>query len=225
VRHIIRPTKLSLAAFGQHGVVTRPEFVTILATIESASEVGSVFVEVGTHFAGTSRVILTALNMLGKESTFYGLDIEKSQSNRKRKPFTAREKWDEVCGELAKSGPCRGEFVERSSWEWGREVEKQFAWVFVDGCHCFDCVKQDIRAFCPKVVPGGFVMFHDCHKIYLDYDEIQSYHAEPRLFGVWEAVSTAKELRGFELICQTSPNRLPGGRRLGGMSVYQRMPA
>jgi len=33
--------------------------------------------------------------------------------------------------------------------------------VFIDGCHFYDCVREDLDAWLPKVMPGGLVMGHD----------------------------------------------------------------
>jgi glycosyltransferase involved in cell wall biosynthesis len=37
--------------------------------------------------------------------------------------------------------------------------------VFIDACHCYDCVKKDIEAWVPKVRIGGIVSGHDAYKM------------------------------------------------------------
>lgn len=34
--------------------------------------------------------------------------------------------------------------------------------LFVDGCHLYEAVADDLRRYLPKVLPGGVVMMHDC---------------------------------------------------------------
>lgn len=38
-----------------------------------------------------------------------------------------------------------------------------FNLVFIDGCHCLECVKNDFWIFAPKLVVGGTLAFHDTH--------------------------------------------------------------
>merc|ERR1712194_688332 len=33
--------------------------------------------------------------------------------------------------------------------------------VFVDGCHFYSCVEEDLRLWMPKIVPGGLILGHD----------------------------------------------------------------
>ena len=40
-------------------------------------------------------------------------------------------------------------------------VPEGVAWMLIDGCHCYECVLEDIDRWCPAVVPGGVVVFHD----------------------------------------------------------------
>ncbi len=53
--------------------------------------------------------------------------------------------------------PLRGR-SEESGREWNRgEIDV----IFIDGDHSFEGVTADIRAWVPKVKPGGLILFHD----------------------------------------------------------------
>jgi len=47
-----------------------------------------------------------------------------------------------------------------------REVYKNFNapihFLYIDGNHLYECLIEDIKNWASKVVPGGFVAFHDC---------------------------------------------------------------
>lgn len=34
-------------------------------------------------------------------------------------------------------------------------------WMFIDGCHCENCVRDDMVAYDSKLVDGGYMLFHD----------------------------------------------------------------
>lgn len=38
--------------------------------------------------------------------------------------------------------------------------------VFIDACHCRDCVREDTLAFAPHVAPGGWLVWHDINPFY-----------------------------------------------------------
>jgi hypothetical protein len=182
------------------------------------------FVEFGTHLAGTSKAIITVLNDLGCESTFIGLDIAKLQNHARGGTFRARDMWENECSSISSVGPCSAQFIEGSSFEIAQRVRSPVTWVFVDGCHCYDCVAKDISSWGEKVVPGGFLLAHDCHPDYKNYKEEQFYHGDkPVGFGVIQAVNDAVLLKEeFDFICQTPPKPLSRNRLFGGLQVYRR---
>jgi hypothetical protein len=46
--------------------------------------------------------------------------------------------------------------------------------VYIDACHSLDCVRNDIRAWWPKLKPGGVMAFHDYESV--DYGVKQAVH-------------------------------------------------
>jgi hypothetical protein len=43
--------------------------------------------------------------------------------------------------------------------------------LFIDGCHCYNCVTDDFMLYSPKLAPKGFLLFHDTcsHKSWQDH--------------------------------------------------------
>lgn len=52
--------------------------------------------------------------------------------------------------------------------------------VFVDGCHSYECVKNDIRNFTPHIPVGGMIVFHDYKAKMIDRKRFN--------IQVWQAV-------------------------------------
>ena len=221
----MKPTIIDIQHYKQ-GTTTRGDLSAILATLEKASELDGprLFIEFGTHLAGTSKVIIQALNELQCESTFIGIDIDKPQKHARGGQFRAKDVWQQECSGIAKIGPCRARFIEGQSFEIAKTSPDPVTWVFVDGCHCFDCVDRDVTSWGEKVVPGGYLLAHDCHPDYKDYKEQQFYHgSKPVGFGVIEAIDGSKLLKEkFDFICQTPPKPMSRNRLFGGLQVYRR---
>jgi len=51
--------------------------------------------------------------------------------------------------------------LETTSTKAAETVQAPLAFLFIDGDHAYESVKQDIAAWTPKIVPGGIVAFHD----------------------------------------------------------------
>ena len=51
--------------------------------------------------------------------------------------------------------------IVKTSEEAVREVTEPVELIFIDGDHTYEGVKKDFELWYPKVVPGGFMVFHD----------------------------------------------------------------
>jgi predicted O-methyltransferase YrrM len=40
-------------------------------------------------------------------------------------------------------------------------TDKSLNFVFIDACHEYECVKEDIQSWLPKIAPGGIIAGHD----------------------------------------------------------------
>jgi len=117
---------------------------------ETLFEFGNgIFVELGVGRAETSYFIAMSLDTLNIKSVFIGVDSSIDAKIAWEKYFS-KEVYD--C--------CRPIFIFGNSFDLSINAD----WVFVDACHCFDCVSKDIRTWGPNVRDGGFFLFHDAHE-------------------------------------------------------------
>lgn len=52
-------------------------------------------------------------------------------------------------------------FIKGMSYEVLGQLPSQLHWVFVDGCHCAQCVRRDLESYAPLLADGGEMVFHD----------------------------------------------------------------
>ncbi|MCI0637459.1 MAG: class I SAM-dependent methyltransferase [Gemmataceae bacterium] len=76
-----------------------------------------------------------------------------------------RDTWDDFQGTVAEFGLReRGlEVIRGFSADVGRTWRRPIGLLWVDGCHEYAEVCQDIDLFTPHVLPGGWVVFDDAH--------------------------------------------------------------
>jgi hypothetical protein len=54
------------------------------------------------------------------------------------------------------------EILKGITWEMARLVQDaSLDLLYIDACHSYECVKNDLAAWYPKVKPGGVIAFHD----------------------------------------------------------------
>lgn len=82
--------------------------------------------------------------------------------------------------------------IKKFSHEAIQDCPARIAALFVDGDHSYAAVKKDIELYAPRVVPGGFIAFHD----YTVYPEVKS------------AVDELCESGEFVLVCDYDSLRL-----------------
>jgi hypothetical protein len=172
---------------------------TLVAAHESFPE--GPFVELGTNRALSAQAIVGALAQLnGKRMTFYSVDIRE---------LPARDYWDKGVIPLladAASGLVV-HLVISSSWEFASQFQAHTVpWVFVDACHCYQCVCKDLEAWVPKICPGGFLICHDVG--FKENLNCNIQHPPGLRYGVLRAIMDCEELLspfGFYGVVHSSP--------------------
>lgn len=114
-------------------------------------------------------------------------------------------------------------FIQEEAVKAVRRIDDPIVWVFCDGCHCEDCVRGETKAYGERLVPGGWLLYHDCGEQYRDYPPDQKYHGgAKRAFHVIEFVKDDEYLeREFDLVTITPPRRRREGW-YGGIYAYQK---
>jgi len=178
---------------------------SILGTVGRG--IPGVFVEIGTNKGKSLACLLQALNALGQRRQVYCVDPFENAA----KFFPTRVA--RFAGEI----PCRHIRLPSQRRDAGIIVTEPIAWLFIDGCHCYDCVLGDIDQWVPKVITGGTVVFHDfCPRFnYSKRDYCEVVKAKRR-WGVWPAFKTSQNVQSLEKIEQSS-------RRTPGMAIFRKV--
>lgn len=146
-----------------------------------------------------------------------------------RNGFYPVNEFNDVRAKLEKShgviAPMRMIEGSASNPKVAEKVGGPLAWVFFDGCHCRECVENELAQYADRVVPGGFMLFHDCGEEYRGYPPDQPYHGMPlRPFEVTEVLEEWEPLHPeFCHVTSTPPQlRRKTGKYFGGTRVLRR---
>ncbi len=152
------------------------------------------FVELGTFKGINARNFITALDKLGDKCRFFSVDFNPFN---KRLKFYPRVEWEKRCRDI--KGVCVADFLEGKTTDKASFFkDSEIAWLFVDACHCYDCVSSEIALYTPKLAVGGLMLFHDTAT---RQDEQWVTHDPPRKWGVPQAIKKSEELKNqFEFL-------------------------
>ncbi len=128
------------------------------------------FVEVGVAYGCSLSFLASvadpAVRLLGVDlwQTFQGqdnLDPELFALARShRSPIDACRSF------LDATGAARAELVQGLSFDVPKWLDVQADFVFVDACHDYEPVRDDVRAWLPRLKPGGTIAGHDINAHY-----------------------------------------------------------
>lgn len=218
----MKPEKLNAKELEIHRPKMLHETETRLAIVEKALELNyemPTFIEIGLFNCRSSEIMINALNKLGVDSNYYGVDIDDVMwdwAKRKSYGWRPSEHWNKICANS--SGPCRHKFIKGSSHEIHHTFDNNnIVWCLIDGCHCYDCCISDINAYAPKIVSGGFLLIHDTNLKASSTQKSQHYHDinNCRKFGVVEGIKDATFLHeNFDLFYNHTKGH--------GMQVWRR---
>lgn len=123
------------------------EIIERVLAAASSGHVGIMVLEVGTYQGDTSREIKRWCDEHGKELEFWGVEAgwHPDLAGKSKIP-TAFPGANMVFGDSA---------------EVFHRIPFGFDVVLIDGCHCINHVILDTIHYGDRVVPGGFMMFHD----------------------------------------------------------------
>lgn len=200
------------------GSVTPEEQAKLVETLREAVWLreNPFFIEIGVFKARGSKMMLQVLGDEMRQCHVINTDISKDALRNWRRRMGVAEyqnvKRDYVGGGLKA-------VVERFKFE-----PESVSWIFVDGCHCFECCHGDLILAKTLVHPGGFLIVHDTDPRHDQGPKDQNYHGKPgRAFGVQKALKEARLEEDYML--QDDIPGLPGRLRpiRAGMRVYRRL--
>jgi hypothetical protein len=168
------------------------------------------FCEIGVKHAGSSLCITQALNALGKKSNLFCIDVDPKSGEKFKK-------------NVPQNGPCKGTFIHGCSWKVVDQVPNELAWLFIDGCHCYDCTRKDIELFVSKVQRDGIVIMHDCdYRVQLRAPS-QRCGGTRKKVGVYDAMMKTPELtESCYLIHMVEGAIDPKGFYWNGLAVWRK---
>ncbi len=189
----------------RHATIMPDEHEAFVRSIEMASKVDGCFVEIGVQRGDGTAAIIDALTILGQKRMVVSID-----------PTMNRDGIEEVI----EGSSQHHDLIFRQSDQY--KPPRQIAWVFVDGCHCYHCVREDLDRYGARVVPGGVVVMHDtthglpgARRKYYTGQQFCYRLKSKTIYGVhWARLSSLVLTEKFDLIEEVGLDK--------GLSVYQR---
>ncbi len=179
-----------------------PEREVLLYTLEEAVKLPGYnwFVELGTFRGINARNFINTLNKLNHNCRFASVDFNPFN---KRHHFYPKIEWETRCKNII--GPCIQYFFEGKTVDHANGFDNEsIAWLFIDACHCFECVRDEIKLYTPKLTAGGYMLFHDTSK---EQNDQWVTHDPPRRYGVIKAINQSQELKTkFKFIGEVKTN-------------------
>lgn len=159
------------------------------------------FLEIGMHEGDTGRGVKRWCDAHGVELEWWGIDVQ-----QRKVPFPGATV---ICGDSAEV------YVD---------IPNDFNGIIIDGCHCRNHVILDTYNYAPKVLPGGFLLFHDAGPQCQGNDFQKYIHQQTRLTPEFHiaTLEAFKMIRwpheGWSLFMEKVDPTLP----FGGMHSYQK---
>lgn len=192
--------KLSKSMYcNRFGAISEQDAQVMEATLEKMPKKIK-FLEIGTHEGGTGRGVKRWCDANGVELEWWGIDVSYHAP-----PFP---------GAIVVHGDSAEVYVD---------IPNDFNGILIDGCHCRNHVILDTYNYAPKVVPGGYLIFHDTGPQCQGKDH-QAYHGSKAVPEFHIATLEALEMirwphPGWTLFMKKADPKLP----FGGMASYYRV--
>ena len=165
------------------------------------------FVECGCNTGKTSKTLIDHIESKIENFIYYGIDLGHLGLTSVFKLQISHPKFKFVQGYS---------FIPKTL----EQIPDEVHWIFIDGCHCAECVIRDAKCYIPKLVKGGIIAFHDTSPLFQGkhpqrYKALERHHnthlATTRGVRVLEALESLDyEELGIE-ICIPTQKQLQGG--------------
>jgi predicted O-methyltransferase YrrM len=128
---------------------------------------GARFVELGAYKGRSAAFMAVELRNSGKAVTFFVVDLWEHAADITR---NASHPYEPATLEECKANVDRAgyqvRYLQSDTVVAASVIQDQVDFVFIDGDHSYDGVIRDIKAWLPKVKPGGVIAGHDLHYEY-----------------------------------------------------------
>lgn len=118
-------------------------------------------VEIGCLFGRSTSAIAQGAEVFGADVTSIDPFFKTPNTDKRSSP----EVWEK---NLKKQGLKIPELMAMKSHEASAHYDKEISFLFIDGGHSYETVKQDIEDWVPKVKVTGVVALHDMFMPHLD---------------------------------------------------------
>jgi len=177
---------------------------SILTTLCNFKNQSVVFVELGVKRAVTSLYLYVLLSFMKVNFELYCIDSDPRSFIYFKKNLQDK---------ITKANPAK--FFEMSTVDAAQIIDILPNWIFVDACHCFECVTIDINLWGAKLKEKGHLVLHDTTSR-RDHYQKNFQHNNTRKFGVTRAVKENKMLHSnFKLLDSVDD--------VNGIEVYEKV--
>lgn len=128
----------------------------LLYDTASKLENKGVIVEIGSWCSKSLTYIVSGAMYGGFKNKIYSIDpflTSKDEPNGKYETFICNLKENNILDRIT--------HIKEKSQIAGKTFEDPIEFIFIDGFHKYDAVKQDFELFYPNVIEKGFVAIHD----------------------------------------------------------------
>ena len=143
------------------------DFPGVYDAVVQWAEPGSTFVEVGCWLGKSTVYLASRIQESCKSITLFAVDTFEGSPDEEPMLAVVRQNNGSVlsvfqqnlqdAGVIQLVRPIVSTSLEASS----RFVDNSLSFVFIDACHAYDAVRQDILSWLPKVKLGGVLAGHD----------------------------------------------------------------
>ena len=143
------------------------DFPGVYDAVVQWAESGSVFVEVGCWFGKSTVYLASRIHESRKSITLYAVDTFEGSPDDEPMLAVVRQNDGSILPAFQQNLQDAGVFhlvrpiVSTSIEASKRFVDDSLSFVFIDGCHAYEAVRQDILSWLPKVKPSGVLAGHD----------------------------------------------------------------
>lgn len=137
------------------GWLSKEQAELIYDLVKSVPKDGSI-VEIGSWAGKSMTVIVTATLEVKNNAEIYSIDpylTSKDESNNMYEKFVSNMKqigyWDKIIQ------------IKEKSHEFGINWKKPISFIFIDGFHRYDVVKQDFELYFKHLLQNGICILHD----------------------------------------------------------------